>query len=106
MRLSEFIKANSERIIKEWEEFAKTFAAGAGLPRWMLRDHASAIVKFIVEDMETPQRSAEEFAKAKGEEPSGPIEHAAAVHVELRIESGFDLSGRCLTGWRAVSNRN
>ena len=91
MRLSEFIKANSERIIKEWEEFAKTFAAGAGLPRWMLRDHASAIVKFIVEDMETPQRSAEEFAKAKGEGPSGPIEHAAAVHVELRIESGFDL---------------
>ena len=57
----------------------------------MLRDHASAIVKFIVEDMETPQRSAEEFAKAKGEGPSGPIEHAAAVHVGLRIESGFDL---------------
>jgi signal transduction histidine kinase len=94
MRLSEFIKANSERIIKEWEEFAKTCGAGAGLPRWMLRDHASAIVKFIVEDvedMETPQHAAEEIAKGKGEGPSGPIEHAAAVHVGLRIESGFDL---------------
>ena len=91
MRLSEFIKADSERIIKEWEEFAKTFGAGAGLPRLMLRDHAPAIVKFIVEDMETPQRAVEEIEKAKGEGPSGPIEHAAAVHVGLRIESGFDL---------------
>jgi signal transduction histidine kinase len=91
MRLSAFIQANSERIIKEWEEFAKTFGAGGGLPRLMLRDHAPAIVKFIVEDMETPQRAAEEIAKAKGEGPIGPIEHAAAIHVGLRIESGFDL---------------
>jgi hypothetical protein len=65
MRLSEFIKANGERIIKEWEEFAKTFGAGAGLPRWMLRDHASAIVKFIVEDMERPQRAARPRARGR-----------------------------------------
>src|SRR5712675_2948992 len=41
--------------------------------------------------MEVPQAPVEEEAKSKGEQPSGPIEHAAAVHVSLRIESGFDL---------------
>src|SRR6266853_1669943 len=30
-------------------------------------------------------------SESKGEQPSGPIEHTAAVHVSLRIESGFDL---------------
>jgi hypothetical protein len=91
MRLSEFIRANVDRIVHEWEEFAKTLSAGTALPRWLLRDHAPAIVKNIADDMEVPQASAEEEAKSKGEQPSGPIEDAAAIHVSLRIESGFDL---------------
>ena len=56
-----------------------------------LRDHASAILKCIADDMEAPQAPVEEEAKSKGEQPSGPIERTAAVHVSLRIESGFDL---------------
>jgi signal transduction histidine kinase len=91
MRLSEFIEANSEQIIREWEGFAKTLAGGAGLPRWVLRDHSAAIIKYIAENMEQPQFTSEEIAKAQGEGPSGPIERVAAVHVGLRIESGFDL---------------
>src|SRR5258708_27533071 len=47
--------------------------------------------KYIADNMEVPQAPAEEEAKSKGEQPSGPIEHAATVHVSLRIESGFDL---------------
>ena len=91
MRLSEFIKANSEQIIREWEGFAETLSGGEGLPTWVLRDHAAAIVKYIAENMEQPQFTSEEIAKAQGEGPSGPIERVAAVHVGLRIESGFDL---------------
>jgi signal transduction histidine kinase len=91
MRLSEFIKANSEQIIKEWEAFAGTLSGGTGLSRWVLRDHAEAIVKYIAENMEQHQFASEEIAKAQGEGPSGPIERVAAVHVGLRIESGFDL---------------
>lgn len=91
MRLSEFIKANSEQIIREWEGFAKTLAGGVGLPRWALRDHSAAIIKFIAENMEQSQFTSEEIAKAKGGGPSGPIERVTAVHVGLRIESGFDL---------------
>ena len=91
MRLSEFIRANVDQIVHEWEEFAKTLSAGTALPRWLLRDHAPAIVKYIADDMEVPQAPAEEEAKSKGEQPSGPIKHIATVHVSLRIESGFDL---------------
>jgi signal transduction histidine kinase len=91
MRLSEFIRANIDQIISEWEEFAKTLSAGTALPRWILRDHAPAILKYIAGDMEVPQATVEEEAKSKGEQPSGPIEHAAAIHVSRRIESGFDL---------------
>jgi hypothetical protein len=90
-RLSEFIRANGDQIVHEWEEFAKTLSAGTALPRWILRDHAPAIVKHIADDMEVPQAPAEEEAKSKGEQPSGLTEHAAAVHLRLRIESGFDL---------------
>jgi signal transduction histidine kinase len=91
MHLSEFIRANIDQIVHEWEEFAKTLSAGTALPRWILRDHAPAILKYIADDMEVPQAPVEEEAKSKGEHPSGPIERTAAVHVSLRIESGFDL---------------
>ena len=91
MRLSEFIRANVDQIVHEWEEFAKTLSAGTALPRWLLRDHAPAIVKYIADDMDVPQAPAEEEAKSKGEQPSGPIKHVATVHVSLRVESGFDL---------------
>ena len=91
MRLSEFIRADVDQIVHEWEEFAKTLSAGTALPRWILRDHAPAILKCIADDMEVPQAPVEEEAKSKGEQPSGPIDRTAAIHVSLRIESGFDL---------------
>jgi hypothetical protein len=32
MRLSEFIRTDTERIVREWEEFAKTLPTEADLP--------------------------------------------------------------------------
>jgi signal transduction histidine kinase len=89
MRLSELIRADSERIIREWEEFAMALGAGVGLPRWVLRVHASAILQFIAQDIETPGLADKQ--EVKGEGSPGPLEHVAAAHVNLRIESGFDL---------------
>jgi len=89
MRLSELIRADTERIIREWEEFAKTLSAGVSLPRWLLRVHASAILQSIAHDIETPKFPVKQ--EAKGEGSPGPLEHVAAAHVNLRIESGFDL---------------
>jgi signal transduction histidine kinase len=89
MRLSEFIRADAERIVREWEEFAKTLSAGAGLPRWILRVHAPAILQSIAQKVETPQLPVEQ--QANGKLSPGAIEHVTAAHVNLRIESGFDL---------------
>ena len=90
MRLSEFIKTDAERIIREWVELAKTLLGEADLPRWFLRVHIAAILQSIAEDIERVQVPFEQQAQEKGETP-GPIEYVAAVHVDLRIESGFDL---------------
>ena len=65
MRLSEFIRANVDQIVHEWEEFAKTLSAGTALPRWLLRDHAPAILKYIADDMEVPRLQLRKKRKAK-----------------------------------------
>ena len=90
MRLSEFINENSDQIIAEWEEFAKTLSPDGTLPT-ILRDHVSAIIRSIVENMETFQDRSQEVEKSKGLGPSGLIDEVAAVHVNLRVETGFDL---------------
>ena len=91
MRLSEFIRTDTERIVRDWEEFTKTVGSEADLPRWSLRVHIAAILQSIAEDIERPELPFERQAKGKGEGTPGPIEHVAAAHVDLRIESGFDL---------------
>ena len=89
MRISELIRADTERIIREWEEFAKTLSAGVGLPRWLLRVHASAILQSIAQDIEMPKFPVTQGAKGEGS--PGPLERVTAAHVNLRIDSGFDL---------------
>lgn len=90
MRLSVFIGENRDRMIREWEEFAKTLSPDGTAPT-ILRDHVSAIINSIVENMETFQAASEEVAKSRGLGPSGSIDEVAAVHVSLRVETGFDL---------------
>ena len=99
MRLSELIRTDTERIIREWEEFAKTLSAGVGLPRWLLRVHAAAILQSIAQDIDTPKLPVKQQAKSEGS--PGPLEHVAAAHVNLRIESGFDLA-QIMAEYRAL----
>jgi len=66
------VPAVERTMFRAHPAFAQTLAGGAGLPRWVLRDHAAAIIKYIVENMEQPQLTSEEIAKAQGEGPSGP----------------------------------
>ena len=64
MRLSEFINANRDGIFKEWEVFAKTLSPDGTLPT-ILRDHVSAIIRSIVENMETFQDRSEGIEKSR-----------------------------------------
>ena len=57
----------------------------------VLRVHVASILRSIAEDIDGPELAFEQQAKGKGEGTPVPIECVPAAHVDLRIESGFDL---------------
>ncbi len=94
MRLSEFIRQHVDRIVDEWEQFARTITPAAEcMDRAALRDHAKAILLAAARDMSTAQTASEQLAKAKGEGPekTPSLDEAGASHGELRHTVGFDL---------------
>ncbi|MBK5550135.1 MULTISPECIES: sensor histidine kinase [unclassified Pseudomonas] len=93
MRLSEFIVVEVDRIVDEWEQFARALTPDDNLDRTTLRDHARAILLAAARDMTTVQTAHEQAAKAKGDGPekSPSLDQAAASHGELRHTFGFDL---------------
>jgi signal transduction histidine kinase len=94
MRLSEFIVQHVDRIVDEWEQFAKAIAPDVDtMNRAILRDHAKSILLAASRDMKTAQSASEQAAKAMGEGPekTPSLDRAAASHGELRHTAGFDL---------------
>ncbi len=94
MRLSEFIPANRQAILEEWEAFARTCSPASGaMDIVALRDHASEMLTVIVEDLETPQNKAEQSEKSKGNAPVSEDDAvtAAEEHGADRAESGFSV---------------
>jgi len=91
MSLAGFVKANLEQIIHEWEQFAAKIS-DTPLPRWMLRDHALTVVKFIAERMEASTPPVEQRLAAAAEGESSSVRYVTSAHVKVRIESGFDLA--------------
>ncbi|MCE4058035.1 sensor histidine kinase [Pseudomonas sp. Au-Pse12] len=92
MRLSDFIVQHVDRIVDEWEQFARSLAPNT-LTRRDLRDHSRSILLAAARDMCTAQSPGEQVAKAKGEGPekTPSLDAAAASHGELRHHVGFDL---------------
>ena len=99
MRLAEFILANVEPILAEWEAFARhIWPAGLNDPATdpaMVRDHAEDILRATAEDMMSPQTALEQSDKSKGRgaksATSSRIDSASALHGFSRVPSGFDL---------------
>ncbi|MGF6704162.1 sensor histidine kinase [Pseudomonas frederiksbergensis] len=94
MRLSEFIVLHVDRIVDEWEQFAKTITPAAeSMDRTALRDHSRSILLAAARDMTKPQSASEQLAKARGEGPekTPSLDEAGASHGELRHTVGFDL---------------
>ena len=93
MGLAQFIRSNEEAIVAGWEEFARTYLPSAEhLDRAAIRDHIIGLLRFIADDLETPETERERSEKAKGQGPEGGGKHgvAASTHADLRFESGFD----------------
>ncbi|MBC7770145.1 MAG: sensor histidine kinase [Phycisphaerales bacterium] len=93
MRLAAFIRSNESAIIAAWEEFAQTYLPSAAhMDRVALRDHIVGLLRFIADDLETPQTERERSEKAKGQSPKdkGADDSAAETHADLRFTGGFD----------------
>lgn len=93
MRLSEFILANREPILAEWEAFARTCAPASGsMDIESLRDHADGMLTVIAADLNTPQDKSEQKEKSTGNQPVVDDSITAAEeHGAGRAESGFSV---------------
>src|SRR3954468_16408236 len=95
MRLADFILANVEPILAEWEAFARTVWPGPETDPSELRDHAADILRATAWDMKSAQSAAQQTDKSKGEGDDGAasarVDGASDVHARGRVKSGFDL---------------
>src|SRR5688572_5171076 len=93
MRLPDFILANVESILAEWEVFARGITPGAMMDALALRDHAPDILRATVVDMTSSQTATERSAKSRGAARDGgaDLNGASELHAIDRLGSGFNL---------------
>ena len=95
MRLADFILANTEPILAEWEVFARGIWPGAATDPATLRDHAEDILRATAQDMVSDQTAAQQSDKSQGDGDAGAdsvrVDRASTLHGAERVRSGFDL---------------
>jgi signal transduction histidine kinase len=94
MRLADFVDANTEAILSEWEKFARSLLPAAeGMDVSSLRDHAEEILRAVSADLRRPQSEEEQTLKSLGQvrRPPQDPDTAAETHGQLRATSGFTL---------------
>ncbi|HET6763659.1 MAG TPA: sensor histidine kinase [Longimicrobiaceae bacterium] len=104
MRLADFLVANREPILAEWEAFARTCTPASGpMDIMALRDHAAAMLNVIAADLRTPQGDAAQEEKSKGNAPEEVETEptAAEEHGSGRAESGFTVE-QMISEYRAL----
>lgn len=102
--LADFIAANREPILAEWEAFARTCTPASGvmdIPA--LRDHANEMLTVIAADLRSPQGKDVQMEKSKGNAPTGDPDAstAAGEHGAGRAESGFTVE-QMVSEYRAL----
>ena len=96
MRLADFILANVEPILVEWESFARgIWPNGATADPAEMRDEAEDILRETAVDMQSLQTGAQQAEKSKGagrpRHEGGGLTRASSSHGTGRVASGFDL---------------
>ena len=93
MRLADFILANVESILAEWESFARRiWPSGATADPTEVRDEAEDILRATAADMQSDQTAAQQAEKSKGaisasDEDSGLTEASLAHGYRARVAS-------------------
>jgi signal transduction histidine kinase len=103
VRLSRFIIANSEKILAEFEAFARSIDAEGTMDITELRDHAQEILAVIARDLETPQTESEGARKSRGQSDSmeSSPDTPAQEHGSGRATSGFTIA-QMVSEYRAL----
>ncbi|MDV6332956.1 HAMP domain-containing sensor histidine kinase [Asticcacaulis sp. 201] len=102
MRLPVFIRENTDRIIADWETFARTISTdNSPLTSLRLRDHIMAILAFIADDIDSFQSKTEQVEKSRGEKPHSLNTTAAEVHASSRHDDGYDMD-QMVSEYRAL----
>lgn len=94
MRLHEFIHSNLNKIIKEWEEYARTINTKEDLNRDDLKDHIQQMLEAIAQDLSTSQNADEQKNKSHGKgesqgKESDRLDAVSGEHGEQRAGAGF-----------------
>ena len=91
MTLAQFITANIEAILTEWETFARSFPPGAAVGSTNLRDDAERMLRFVIAELGSAQSETERAARGGGQKVAGSESTAAHLHGRLRLTQAFDL---------------
>lgn len=93
-RLAQFIRDNTERILQEWEAFARGLPLGGTMDVAALRDHAAQMLEVITADLDRPQTSDQQQSKARGLSDADRrlTLTAAQEHGAGRADSGFSVA--------------
>ncbi len=96
MRLADFILANVEPILVEWESFARdVWPEGATAEPEELRNEAGDILRAAAVDMQSAQTGPQQAEKSKGRSgqdgDGDDLTRASASHGRGRVVSGFEL---------------
>jgi signal transduction histidine kinase len=102
-RLAQFIRDDTERILAEWEAFARSLPIGGTMDVAALRDHAAQMLGVIATDLEATQTDAQQDAKARGHADADKRHTltAAQEHGSGRADSGFSV-GQMVSEFRAL----
>ena len=91
MRLPRFIIEHMERILAEWDAFARTQdPAARSMTDQALRNHARQILEAVAKDLETQQSPEQEIGKSKGQ-AEDQRDSAASEHGRIRHDDGFTM---------------
>ena len=93
MKLSAFIQNNTEAIIQEFEQFARSILPKTGgLDQTALRDHARLMLENIVVDIDSLESKSRQAEKSKGQNLKSAITTIAHEHGKDRVHLGFDIT--------------
>jgi signal transduction histidine kinase len=101
--LTEFIEANIERLLAEWQSFAETLPPAIGMDMQSLRGGAEAMIRAVAQDVESSQSAEHQREKSRGNRPetSPNLTKTAQAHAAERLAVNFTLD-QLVSEYRAL----